>query len=190
MNAVIYVRVSSEKQDVELSTSAQLKLLREYARKQGFYIVGEFVDEAETGKNSSRPQFKKMIAMARRNDKPFDTILVYKLSRFARNRLDSIVNKAMLKKKGIQVISLTEKFDNSSHGMLMEAITECFDEFYSNNLGEEVTRGMRESASRGYYLSARPPYGYKKIKTQGWQQRKDQASCYTVPDKSGASHIR
>ena len=72
----------------------------------------------------------------------------------------------MLKKKGIQVISITEKFDNSSHGMLMEAITECMDEFYSNNLGEEVTRGMRESASRGFYLSAKPPYGYKKIKVQ------------------------
>ncbi len=166
MNAAIYVRVSSEKQDVELSTSAQLKLLREYANKQGFHIAREFVDPAETGTSSSRPEFKKMIAMARRSDKPFDIILVYKLARFARNRLDSIVNKAMLKKKGIQVISITEKFDDSSHGMLMEAITECMDEFYSNNLGEEVTRGMRESDSRGFYLSARPPYGYKKIKVQ------------------------
>ena len=166
MNAAIYVRVSSEKQDVELSTSAQLKLLRQYANKQDLHIVREFVDEAETGKNSSRPEFEMMMAMARRIDKPFDVILVYKLSRFARNRLDSIVNKTMLKKKGIQVISVTEKFDDSSHGMLMEAITECLDEFYSNNLGEEVTRGMRESASRGFYLSARPPYGYKKVKVK------------------------
>jgi len=49
---------------------------------------------------------------------------------------------------------------------LMEAIIECMDEFYSDNLGEEVTRGMRESASRGFYLSARPPYGYKKVKVR------------------------
>jgi DNA invertase Pin-like site-specific DNA recombinase len=166
MKAVIYVRVSSDKQDVELSTSAQLKLLREFAHKQDFHIIREFVDEAETGKNSSRPEFEKMMAMARRSEKPFDVVLVYKLSRFARNRLDSIVNKAMLKKRGIQVTSLSEKFDDSSHGMLMEAITECPDEFYSNNLGEEVTRGMRESASRGFYLSARPPYGYKKLRVQ------------------------
>ena len=40
------------------------------------------------------------------------------------------------------------------------------DEFYSNNLGEEVTRGMRESGSRVFYLSARPPYGYKKVKVK------------------------
>jgi len=73
---------------------------------------------------------------------------------------------SVIRSKGIQVISITENFDDSSHGMLMEAITECMDEFYSNNLGEEVTRGMRESASRGFYLSARPPYGYKKIKVQ------------------------
>jgi hypothetical protein len=42
-----------------------------------------------------------------------------------------------------------EKFDNSPCGRLAEAVIECMDEFYSDNLGEEVTRGMRESASNG-----------------------------------------
>jgi hypothetical protein len=37
---------------------------------------------------------------------------------------------------------------------------EGMDEFFSANLGEEVTRGMRESASRGFYLSAVAPFGY------------------------------
>jgi site-specific DNA recombinase len=48
----------------------------------------------------------------------------------------------------------------------MEAIIEDLDEFYSDNLGEEVTRGMRESVSRGFYLSSRPPYGYRKIRVK------------------------
>jgi len=76
MEVALYVRVSSNKQDVDLSTSAQLKALREYVHKHDYHIVVEFVDQAETGRTSARPEFKKMIAMARRSDKPFDAILV------------------------------------------------------------------------------------------------------------------
>ena len=166
MKVAVYARVSSDKQDVNLSITAQLKALRKYALEHNYHIVAEFVDEAETGRNSARPEFRKMISIGRRPDKPFDMILVYKISRFARNREDSIVIKTMLKKKGIQVISITEKFDDTPSGRLMEAVVESFDEYYSDNLGEEVTRGMRESASRGFYLSAKPPYGYRKIKVQ------------------------
>jgi len=166
MKVALYARVSSEKQDVDLSISAQLKALRKYAQENNHQVAAEFVDEAETGRTSARPEFKKMISTARRSDKPFDLILVYKYSRFARNREDSIVFKAMLKKKGIQVISITEPFDDTPTGRLLEAIIESLDEFYSDNLGEEVTRGMRESASRGFYLSAKPPYGYHKVRVK------------------------
>ncbi len=172
MRAALYARVSSEAQDVDLSISAQLKALREYAQKNDFTIIREYVDEAFTGRTSSRPAFLQMISLARSPEKPFDAILVWKLSRFARSREDSIVYKTRLKKKGINVISITEHFDDSSTGKLMEAIIESFDEYYSNNLGDDVTRGMRESISRGFYLSAKPPYGYRKVKTlDGIKQR-------------------
>jgi len=164
MKVALYARVSSDKQDVDLSISAQLKALKKYAHEHDYQVVAEFVDEAETGRTSARPEFKKMISMARRPEKPFDLILVYKYSRFARNREDSIVFKAMLKKKGIQVVSITEPFEDTPTGRLLQAFIESLDEFYSDNLGEEVTRGMRESASRGFYLSCRPPYGYRKVK--------------------------
>jgi len=166
MKVALYARVSSDKQDVDLSISAQLKALRKYAQENDHQVVAEFIDEAETGRTSARPEFRKMISVARRPEKPFEMILVYKISRFARNREDSIVIKTMLKKKGVQVVSITEKFDDTPSGRLMEAIVESFDEYYSDNLGEEVTRGMRESASRGFYLSAKPPYGYRKVKVQ------------------------
>jgi site-specific DNA recombinase len=64
------------------------------------------------------------------------------------------------------VASINEPFDDTPTGRLLEAIIESLDEFYSDNLGEEVTRGMRESASRGFYLSSRPPYGYHKIRVK------------------------
>jgi site-specific DNA recombinase len=164
MRAALYVRVSSDRQDVDLSVAAQVKALREYAARNDHVVVKEFVDEAESGRTSYRPQFRQMISMTRHAEKPFDLILVYKYSRFARSREDSIVYKALLKKNGVQLTSITEPFDDSAVGRLMQAIIECIDEFYSENLGEEVTRGMRESATRGFYLSSRPPYGYRKVR--------------------------
>jgi DNA invertase Pin-like site-specific DNA recombinase len=164
MEVALYARVSSSAQDVDLSVSAQLRALRDYAARNNYVVVREFVDEAETGRNTERPAFREMISMARRADKPFETILVWKYSRFTRRREDSIVFKAMLKKNGVQVISITEQFNDTPTGRLMEAIVESLDEFYSDNLGEEVNRGMRESVSRGFYLSARTPYGYRKVR--------------------------
>ena len=77
MKAVIYARVSSERQDVDLSISAQLRALRDYASRNSYYIVREFIDEAESGKTTDRPAFREMISMARRTATPFEIILVW-----------------------------------------------------------------------------------------------------------------
>lgn len=180
MKAVIYARVSSERQDVDLSISAQLRALREYATKNGYIVVREFVDEAESGKTSDRPEFREMIAQARRSEKPFDIILVWKYSRFARNREDSILFKAMLRKAGVQVVSITEPLEDTPTGRLLEAIIESLDEFYSANLGEEVVRGMRESASRGFYISSYAPYGYRKVKIRDGSKERTTLEPETV----------
>ncbi len=162
----IYARVSSEKQDVDLSISAQLKALREYAARNGYQVVREFVDEAESGRSIDRPAFKQMIGVAKQRHPPFEAILVWKLSRFARSREDSIVFKALLRKHGVQVVSITEPLTDTPTGKLLEAIIESLDEFYSANLGQEVLRGMRESASRGFYVAAYAPFGYQRVKVR------------------------
>ena len=171
MKAVLYVRVSSDKQDVELSLSAQLRHLREHAGSNQYAIVGEYVDEPESGRTSARPRFQEMIAEARRPSKPFDTILVWKYSRFARNREDSVVYKSLLKRHGVRVVSITEPFQDTPTGRLMEAIIESLDEFYSANLAQEIVRGMRESASRGYYMASRAPFGYRSKVPDGSKER-------------------
>ena len=164
MKVALYARVSSEKQDVDLSISAQLKSLREYAARNGHEVIKEYVDESESGKTTARPAFREMISAARRSPKPFGLILVWKYSRFARSREDSIVFKTMLRKNGVRVVSITEPAEDTPTGKLFEAMIESLDEFYSANLGEEVIRGMRESASRGFYISAQAPFGYRKVK--------------------------
>jgi len=162
----IYARVSSDRQDVDLSISAQLKALRDYAVRNEQMVVKEYVDEAESGRSIDRPGFKEMIATARQKPPSFTAILVWKLSRFARNREDSIIYKSLLRKQGVQVLSINEPVEDTPSGRLLEGIIEVIDEFYSANLSQDVTRGMRETASRGFYPGGAPPYGYRRVKVQ------------------------
>jgi site-specific DNA recombinase len=140
--------------------------LRDYASKQGHEIVREFVDEAESGRTASRPAFREMTALARTEPVPFEGILVWKLNRFARNRLDSITYKTLLKSRGIKVISISEQLDDSPSGQLLEGVIESIDEFYSASLGQDIKRGMRENAQRGFFNGSRPPQGLHRVPVQ------------------------
>ena len=161
--AAAYIRVSTEDQ-VEFSPDSQLERIREYAKRNNYILPQEFVfiDEGISGRKAEkRPQFMRMIGLAKQQPKPFDAILLWKFSRFARNREDSIVYKSMLRKQcGIDVISITENIGDDKMSVLIEALIEAMDEFYSVNLSEEVKRGMTEKARRGGVL-APPAYGYK-----------------------------
>ena len=162
--AALYARVSNDRQDVDLSVAAQLRALRDYAKNNGYSIAREYVDEAESGRIADRPQFRNMIDEGGKATAPFQVILVWKFSRFTRKREHAVAFKSMLRRKGIRVVSITEHADDSPTGKLMEAIIESVDEFYSENLAQEVVRGMREAASRGYFLASKAPFGYNRIK--------------------------
>jgi site-specific DNA recombinase len=170
MKAAIYARVSSDSQDVDLSISAQLRALRDYASKHEYEIVREFVDEAESGRTIDRPAFKEMIALARTHEPPFEVVLVWKLNRFARSRIDSVTYKTLLKSKGIRVVSINEPLDESPSGKLLEGVIESIDEFYSASLAQDIKCGMRENAQRGFFNSGKPPYGFHKVGGKGWCQ--------------------
>ena len=165
-SVALYARVSSDKQDVDLSVAAQLRALRDHAAKNGYVVVAEYIDEAESGRLATRPQFREMIDEATGPKAPFREILVWKFSRFTRKREHAVAFKSMLRRKGVRVVSITEHADDSPTGKLMEAIIESVDEFYSENLGQEVLRGMRESASRGFWVSPRTPFGYKRVRVE------------------------
>lgn len=165
IRAALYARVSSDRQaDRDLSIPAQLKALREYARKQGWIVAVEFVDEAESARTADRPQFQRMIAQAKQKQSPFTVVMVWKLSRFARNREDSILYKAMLRRHGVQVVSINEPIEDTPTGKLFEGLIETIDEFYSANLSQDTVRGMNENASQGFLNGGRAPFGYRRIK--------------------------
>ena len=132
--SALYARVSSDRQDVDLSIAAQLRALRDYADKNGYLIAREYVDEAQSGRVADRPEFRKMIDEASRPESPFHEILVWKFSRFTRKREHAVAFKSMLRRKGIRVVSITEQAEDTSTGRLLEGIIESVDEFYSENL--------------------------------------------------------
>ena len=162
----LYARVSSDRQDVDLSVAAQLRALRDYAEKNDYLVAREYVDEAESGRIADRPEFQKMLNEANKPEAPFKEILVWKFSRFTRKREHAVAFKSMLRRRGVRVVSITEQADDTPTGKLLEAIIESVDEFYSENLAQEVTRGMREAASRGFWMTTYAPYGYKRVHVQ------------------------
>lgn len=163
--AAAYIRVSTDDQ-IEYSPDSQLKNIRSYAKSHGYVLPDEyiFVDEGISGKNTKkRPAFNKMIGTAKLKPKPFDAILLWKFSRFARNREDSIVYKSMLRKQlGIDVVSISESVGDDKMSIIFEAMIEAMDEYYSINLAEEVKRGMLERVTRGEAVSI-APFGYKMV---------------------------
>ena len=158
----IYARVSTAGQDVDLSITAQVKAMEDYVRQHAGVVARSYADEAESGRTDNRPQFQQMIADALQAECPFDEVLVWKFSRFARNRKDAIVYKAVLRERGVRVTSIKEQADDTPAGGLTEGMIEVLDEFFSRNLAEDVIRGMRESAGRGFWLSNTAPIGYRR----------------------------
>ena len=160
--AAAYIRVSTDDQ-VELSPASQLVEIRKWAAAHGYLVPDEYVyrDEGISGRRVvGRDAFRQMIGVAKTKPKPFDAILLWKFSRFARNRDDAVMYKSILRKQlGIDVISVSEPMAEGKMGIITEALIEAMDEYYSINLAEEVRRGMEEKHRRGE-LQSTPSYGY------------------------------
>ncbi len=188
MKVVLYARVSSDQQaEKNNSIPSQLRLLHEYADKHNMSIYKEYIDEAESARSINRPAFLDMIAESKKKTPPFQGILVWKLSRFARNRQDSILYKSLLKRRNIDVISISEPIDNTPQGQLMEGMIEVIDEFYSAVLAQETLRGMVENARKGYRNGGYPVYGYKNVRI--FDDRKNPKTKYEI-NKIEAKAVR
>lgn len=157
-----YIRVSTDDQ-LEYSPESQIKLIQEYAKQHDIIVPEEYIfrDDGISGRTAKkRPGFMQMIATAKQKPRPFEVILVWKFSRFARNQEESVVYKSLLKKEnGIEVVSISEPLMEGPFGDLIERIIEWFDAFYSINLATEVRRGMTERVMQGGTVSV-APLGY------------------------------
>ena len=158
MNVVIYARFSSHSQ-TEQSIEGQLKVCYEYAESNHYTVVGEYIDRAISGTTDNRAEFQRMISDSDRHT--FEGVLVYQLDRFARNRYDSAINKAKLKKNGVRVLSAKENIADDASGILVEGVLESMAEYYSVELSQKIHRGMSINAEKCLSNGSNPGLGFK-----------------------------
>ena len=156
--AIIYARVSSREQEQEgYSIPAQLKLLRNYAEKNEFEVLREFVD-VETAKTTGRKSFGEMLEFLRKS-KNCHTVLVEKTDRLYRNFEDQV----FLEKLGTEIhfvkTGTVLSKNAKAQTKFMHGIEVVSAKYYVDNLREEVIKGMREKAEQGIF-PGHAPFGY------------------------------
>ena len=155
--AVIYARYSSHKQREE-SIERQLEICHKFAEDNDYEVITEYCDREQSGRTDNRLNFQKMMKDAERRE--FEAVIILKQDRFARNRADSQQNKLRLGLYNIRVLSATEPIPEGSSGILMESLLEGIAEYYSAELSEKVTSGMRKNILKGTANGSYRPYGY------------------------------
>ena len=159
--AVLYMRVSSKEQLEGYSLEAQREAGIKYIADHGWELVDEYEDKAETARTARRKDFQTMLQELEGNQ--IDYLVVHKSDRFARNKLDHFLTKELLKQHGVKLISITENFEDSPQGRLAEGVMAAINEYYSDNLGEEVKKGQRQKVKDGGW-PAHAPIGYRNVR--------------------------
>ncbi len=163
--AVIYLRVSSAGQvktdyDPEgISIPAQRVACQRKAEQLGLTVIDEYIEPGKSATEmTKRVAFQQMLTRVR-TLRDVDYVIVYKLSRMARNRLDDAIVMADLRKRGVTLISATESIDDSPVGQLMHGILATFNEYQSRESGADIAYKMSQKAKNGGTLG-RAPLGY------------------------------
>jgi len=158
IRAALYCRYSSSDQREE-SIEGQIRECEDYAARHNMKIVATYIDRAQSARTDDRFEFQKMIRDSAK--KQFDIALVWKLGRFARNRLDSATYRAILKRNGVSVVSAKENISEGPEGIILEAMLEGMAEYYSAELSVKVKRGQKENALKCKSNGSTAPFGYR-----------------------------
>ena len=160
----IYTRVSTELQVDGYSLEAQRnRLLREAAHRE-MTVVETFSDEGKSGKNTTgRPAFQEMIRrIENSNEDQVDYVLVFKLSRFARNTADVLFNLQLMQDFGVNLLAVEEGIDSAGPtGKLMISVIAAVAEIERENIKEQTMAGRRQKARSGKWNGGQAPYGYQ-----------------------------
>ena len=155
--AVIYARYSCDNQ-TEQSIEGQLRVCQDYAKAHDITVIDTYIDRAMTGTNDNRAAFQKMLMDSAK--KQWQYILVYKLDRFSRNKIESVIHKKTLRDNGVQILSAMENITDTPEGRMMETILEGFNQYFSEELTQKVNRGLKESWRKGNCTGGRVLFGY------------------------------
>ena len=159
MIGVIYARYSEGPEQTDQSIEGQVADCKAYAEAEGIQIIEVYADRHISGKSlEGRDEFQRMMYDAEHHR--FDCVIVWKIDRFGRNRQDIAVCKMKLKRAGVQLRYAKESIPEGPEGIILESVLEGLAEYYSADLRQKVSRGIRESAKKGKYCGASLPIGY------------------------------
>ena len=169
---ISYLRVSSKGQvntdynPEGISIPAQRVKVRERGVELGSPEAEEFIDPGRSAKTiDQRPEFQAMMTYLREHTN-VRYVIVYALSRFARNRLDDAIMMAALEKLGVQLISATEKnIDDTSAGRMLHGMLAVFNEYQVTQSGEDIKYKMGQKAKNGGTISV-AKFGYKNVRVK------------------------
>lgn len=173
MTGVIYARYSAGSRQTDQSIEGQVRVCTEYCQKNNIDIIEVYADKHISGKTDDRPEFQRLIFDAKKHK--FDTVIVYKTDRFARNKYDSAIYKKQLKQAGVRVLYAAEAIPEGPEGIILESLMEGLAEYYSAELAQKIRRGRRESALKGKVLGSVMPLGYKKSSDGHYEIDEDRA---------------
>jgi site-specific DNA recombinase len=189
MRCVIYLRVSTKEQaenglgEEGFSIPAQREACVRHLRDKGWELVDEYADRGESARSADRPQLKAMLARIA-EDADVDAVVVHKVDRLARNLEDHVAIRALLRRRGVTLVSVTENLEETASGRLVEGIHALMAEFYSANLATEIKKGMGQKAKMGGWPHA-APLGYLNVReTIGGRQ-----VAHIVADPERAPHV-
>lgn len=163
---VIYARYSEGPRQTDQSIEGQVADCKAYAAQHDIDIIGIYADRHISGTSTEgRDEFLRMMHDADRH--AFDAIVTWKIDRFGRSREDIAVNKIRLRKAGVTLHYAKESVPDGPEGILLESLLEGLAEYYSADLRQKVTRGIRESAKKGKVSAGQIPIGYKRNPEDG-----------------------
>lgn len=154
----VYARYSSHAQN-DASIEQQVAECKAYASSHDLKITEVYADRAISGRSDRRPEFQKMIRHAESGR--FQIVLTYKSNRIARNMLDALRYEERLEKAGVKVIYCKENFGDNAAGRLAIRMMMSLNEFYSENMAEDIRRGLIDGAKQSKVMGC-IPLGYKK----------------------------
>lgn len=168
--AVIYARFSCSKQR-EASIEDQLRVCRDWCKREGYSVVAEYSDYAISGRTDDRPKFQEMIANAGESE----IVLVYMMDRFSRDAFDAPIYKRELGKHGVRLVSALEAIPDSPEGIIYEKLLEGIAACESAKTSVRTKRGMEGNALKCKDNGVRV-FGYRADADGHYQVVPDEAS--------------
>src|SRR6059036_3549827 len=159
VGAVIYVRVSTKEQTENLSLPTQIRACEEYCKREGYEVLERFREEGESAKTTDRTELQNLLKYCRTHKGKVHFVVVYNLTRFAREKYDHFALRAHLKSLGISLRSATEPIDDTSTRKLMEGVLAAFAQFDNDVRSDRTRAGMRAALELGRWTFL-APLGY------------------------------